>query len=184
MWYVIQTVTGREEELITLIRTIINRELFEECFVIKAEWMKRLGGQWQIQVRPLFPGYIFIETERPEEVFYKLKGVPKFSKILGNDRFEFTPVNEEEKKFLSLISSGQKHRLRQDEEKEQVQRIVKLTEVVTDEAGAVTSMNGILECFKEKIVRLNLHKRFAVVDMTLFHENRTLIFGIRLKQDR
>ena len=184
MWYVIQTVTGREEELITFIRTIIDRELFEECFVIKAEWMKRLGGQWQIQVRPLFPGYIFIETEQPEAVFLKLKSVPRFSKVLGNGKFEFTPVNEEERKFLSLISREKKNSVGQEHEKEQAQRIVRLTEVATDEAGAIVSMNGALEYFKDRIVRMNLHKRFAVIELTLFHKKRTLIFGIRLKHDR
>lgn len=184
MWYVIQTMAGKEEELITFIRTIINRELFAECFVIKAEWMKRLGGRWQTQVRPLFSGYIFIDTEQPEEIFLKLKSIPRFSKMLGNEKFEFTPVNDEEKKFLAMISSEQNRTTGQEDEKEQAQRIVKLTEIVTDEFGAVASMNGILECFKENIVRINLHKRFAVVDMTLFHKKRTLIFGIKLKQDR
>ena len=69
MWYVIQTVTGKEEELMLFIRNILCRERYESCFVIYAQWMKRLGGEWQIQVRPLFPGYVFIDTEEPERLY-------------------------------------------------------------------------------------------------------------------
>ena len=107
MWYVIQTVTGKEEELITFIRTILSRELYTDCFVIKTEWMKRLGGEWQVQVRPLFPGYVFIDTKMPEILFFELKSVPRFSKLLGNGKNEFIAVNESEKRFLEILTGAQ-----------------------------------------------------------------------------
>ena len=40
MWYVIQTITGKEEELMLFMRTIILcREHFDNSFVIYAEWI-------------------------------------------------------------------------------------------------------------------------------------------------
>ena len=78
MWYVIQTITGKEEELMLFMRTILCREHFDNSFVIYAEWMKRLGGEWQIQVRPLFPGYVFIETKEPDRLYMELKAVRDF----------------------------------------------------------------------------------------------------------
>lgn len=176
MWYVIQTVTGQEEELISLIRTILKKELLKDCFVIRAEWMKRLGGRWQTQVRTLFPGYIFIDTARPDEVFFELRNVPKYSKVLGAGTFEFTPVNEDEQRFLSKL-------LEHDKWNGSSVRIVKLSDFVTDDAGSVVSVDGTLQYFRENIVRINLHKRYAVIEITLFHKKRTLIFGIKLKQD-
>lgn len=106
MWYVIQTVTGKEEELIDMMNTILERDLYRDCFIIRAEWMKRLGGQWQTQVRPLFPGYVFVDSEQPEELFFSLKRVPRFSRIIGNGRFVFTPVEESEKTFLETLMWG------------------------------------------------------------------------------
>ena len=100
MWYVIQTITGKEEELMLFMRTILCREHFDNSFVIYAEWMKRLGGEWQIQVRPLFPGYVFIETKEPDRLYMELKAVPKFSRLLGTGKDEFVPVSEEEEQFL------------------------------------------------------------------------------------
>ncbi len=43
MWYVIQTITGKEEELMLFMRTILCREHFDNSFVIYAEWMKKAG---------------------------------------------------------------------------------------------------------------------------------------------
>ena len=37
MWYVIQTRTGEEDELITMIKQIVPKEYYEECFYIKRE---------------------------------------------------------------------------------------------------------------------------------------------------
>lgn len=173
MWYVIQTITGKEEELIIMIKTVLDKELYTDCFAIKAEWMKRLSGEWRVQVRPLFPGYIFIESERPEDVFQKLKNIPKFSRILGNEKFEFVPVNKCEHDFLELISGGG----------EKEDRIVRLTEVVTGNTGKILSLNGVLQFLKKNIIEINYHKRYALVKTELFNKSQTLIFGIRLRHD-
>lgn len=174
MWYVIQTVTGREEELIIFIRIILKKELYTECFVIKAEWMKRLGGEWQIQVRPLFPGYVFIETERPDEVFLELKNVPRFSRILGSERNIFVPVKKEEEQFLKRII---------DDSGKLDQAVVRLTAIETGENGEIISMEGALSCFEKGRIKVNRHKRYAVVKTRMLGEARTLIFGVMIKRD-
>ena len=155
MWYVIQTITGKEEELMLFMRTILCREHFDNSFVIYAEWMKRLGGEWQIQVRPLFPGYVFIETKEPDRLYMELKAVPKFSRLLGTGKDEFVPVSE---------------------------AVVKLTVVETEADGGIISMDGALSCFNRNDVTVNLHKRYAVVKTRLLGEERSLVFGIQLKR--
>lgn len=174
MWYVIQTVTGKEDELMLFIRTILCREHFEDCFVIRTEWLKRLRGEWQLQVRPLFPGYVFIETEAPERIYMELKKVPKFSKLLGSGRDEFVPVRKEEEKFLRMIT-GDTGNLDKT--------VVKLTVVETEENGGIVSMKGALSCFRNDDIRVNLHKRYAVVKTQMLGRERTLIFGIQLIKD-
>lgn len=180
MWYVIQTVTGKEEELMLFIRTLLSREHFENCFMIRAEWLKRLGGEWQLQIRPLFPGYVFIETDEPERIYMELKGVPKFSRLLGNGKDEFVPVSEEEKQFLRMIiNNGETADSTVNIEK----AVVKLTVVETETDGGIISMEGALSCFNRDDVTVNLHKRYAVVKTRLLGEERSLVFGIRLKKD-
>lgn len=185
MWYVIQTMTGKEEELITLIRTILKEDLYTNCFVMKAEWMKRLGGEWNTQIRTLFPGYVFIDTEQPDEVFLELKQIPRFSKMLGTGKFEFTSVKKEEQEFLELISEipiQTTNELMSDYNTANY-RIVRLTDVIRDENGTIVTLNGTLQYFKKDIVKINFHKRFAVVKTDLFSLKQTLVFGIRLGKD-
>lgn len=180
MWYVIQTVTGKEEELMLFMRTILCREHFRDCFVIYSEWMKRLGGGWQLQVRPLFPGYVFIETEEPDRLYMELKSVPKFSRLLGNGKDEFVPVNENEERFLRMIINNGKT---VGNTANLERTVVKLTVVETETDGGIISMDGALSCFNRDDVAVNLHKRYAVVKTRLLGEERTLVFGIRLKKD-
>lgn len=178
MWYVIQTVTGKEEELMLFIRTLLSREHFENCFMIRAEWLKRLGGEWQLQIRPLFPGYVFIETDEPERIYMGLKAVPKFSRLLGNSRDEFIPVKAEEEKFLRMITGAV------DSGWDFGDAVVRLTSVETDDDGEVVSMKGALMYFEKEIVRMNLHKRYAVVQTRMLGEERSLVFGVRLGRER
>lgn len=177
MWYVIQTVTGKEEELMLFIRTLLSREHFENCFMIRAEWLKRLGGEWQLQIRPLFPGYVFIETDEPERIYMELKAVPNFSRLLGNSRDEFIPVKAEEEKFLRMITGAVGSGWDFGD------AVVRLTSVETDDDGKVVSMNGALMYFEKEIVRMNLHKRYAVVQTQMLGEERSLVFGVRLGKD-
>lgn len=175
MWYVIQTVTGKEEELMLFIRTLLSREHFENCFMIRAEWLKRLGGEWQLQVRPLFPGYVFIETEEPERIYMELKGVPRFSRLLGSGKDDFIPVKEAEEKFLRAIM---------DCREDYSNAVVRLAVVKTDIDGNVVSIGGALKCFEREHIKVNLHKRYAMVKTLMLGEERTLIFGIRLEKDK
>lgn len=174
MWYVIQTIAGKEEDLMVFIRALLGRENYEACFTVHAEWMKRLGGEWQIQIKPLFPGYVFIETQEPERIFMELKTVPGFSRLLGTGKDEFVPVRKGEEAFL--------RRLIQTEDLDHA--VVGLTTVKTDEAGAVVSMEGALSFFEKEIETVNLHKRYAVVKTKMLGEERSLLFGIRLSRDR
>lgn len=178
MWYVIQTVTGKEEELMLFIRTLLSREHFENCFMIRAEWLKRLGGEWQLQIRPLFPGYIFIETDEPERIYMELKGVPRYSRLLGSGKDEFIPVKEEEEKFLRMMTGTM------DGGQKLGEAVVRLTAVETDAEGKIISVDGALASFEKDAVKVNLHKRYASVKTQMLGEDRTLVFGIRLNKDK
>ena len=179
MWYVIQTVTGKEEELTDMMNTILERDLYRDCFIIRAEWMKRLGGQWQTQVRPLFPGYVFVDSEQPEELFFSLKRVPRFSRIIGNGRFEFTPVEESEKTFLETLMWGDVSGGESDENSYLVRRSL----IDTTEDGKIFGIHGALRLFEDQIERISLHKRYAVVRVRFLQREQTVLLGIRLGKD-
>ena len=172
MWYVIQTETGKEEELIAGMHRmdrLKKKDSIGECFMIRAEWLKRLGGKWRLQVRPLFPGYVFAETDRPEELYLRLKEIPKFSRLLGSGSFEFTALEPDEEDFLKRICH--------EDENQQRRWLVRLSAVETV-SGAIRRIEGPLKTFEKQIERINFHKRYAVVRVKMCHREQTVLFGL------
>lgn len=169
MWYVIQTVTGKEEELIIFIKTVLKKELYGDCFIIKTEWLKRLGGEWLSQVQPLFPGYVFIETDRPKEVFMKLKGIPRFSRMLGNDDFEFVAVRDEEKSFLQQLLCEEKD-------------LITPVGLSVTKNGTLQKIDNKYEFIRGNIIKLNLHKRYLIIEVKICGVVKTVKLGIRMME--
>ena len=54
-------------------------------------------------IRDRFPAYVFLDLTNADEVFYELKRIPEFSKLLGDNLGEFIPLEEEERKFFELL---------------------------------------------------------------------------------
>ncbi len=73
MWYVIQTTTGSEETLVCLIKEMISEEFYKECFYIKRECARKEGDRWHIHLGTMFPGYLFVDTDKPKEMYMELK---------------------------------------------------------------------------------------------------------------
>ena len=176
MWYVIQTMTGKEEDLRLRLNSLPGRDRFYDCFIIRAEWLKRLGGKWETQVRSLFPGYVFVETMQPEELFLKLKETPGYARLLGNGRYEFTAVEEGEEDFLKTIC-----RMEQEEDASPdpgKRWLVRLSSVQPGDTGDGWRIRGPLKAFEKQIERINLHKRYAVVRVTMGRREQTVLYGL------
>ena len=71
MWYVIQTIGGKEEETADMIRKMVSSNYMEECFIPKRERMKKFHGSWNKVEEILFHGYVFVVSEKPEKLYQK-----------------------------------------------------------------------------------------------------------------
>lgn len=183
MWYVIQTIAGNEEKLASRIDMMLAKSLYKECFVIRSERLKRLGEEWRIQALPLFPGYVFIETGKPENIFLELRGIPKALRLLGSGRSVFTAVEDGEQRFLEMIcEAGPQDRgtnQKQGDGLDDKRRVVRLSEVKTDPEGKIEMLRGPLGLFEKQIERINFHKRYAVVRVRLCGREQTVLFGLK-----
>ena len=201
MWYVIQTIAGNEEKLASRINIMLSKSLYTECFVIRSERPKRLGEEWRIQALPLFPGYVFIETGKPEDIFLELRGIPKAVRLLGSGRSVFTAVEDGEQRFLEMICEAgtqgreenekqarqkrenQKNQKQGDQKREDgpadKRRVVRLSEVKTDQEGKIEMLRGPLGLFEKQIERINFHKRYAVARVRLCGREQTVLFGLK-----
>lgn len=169
LWYAVQTYTGREEELVNMIRRMLPEECYGECFVPCFEQLRRWHQQNQVRVLRLFPSYIFLSTDDINVLFQRLKKIPAMSKIVAADEFEFTPLYEDEAGFLMGIMDAE--------------RVVRLTYVETDGRGHVSRMTGPLEKCRDHIRKYQFHRRYAMVGLTVAGQEKTARLGIILSGD-
>lgn len=99
MWYVLQTMTGREEALVEMVRKTVPSSLYEDCFIAYYERVWRKQQQSIVHIERLFPGYMLIITDKPDEVFLELKHIPAMVKLLSDGDFGFVPLRREEQMF-------------------------------------------------------------------------------------
>ena len=168
-WYVIQTYTGGEEKLVEMIRQIVPRQYYGDCFVVYSEQLCHRQQENQIHVLRLFPGYIFISSEEIEGLFSYLRKVPAMTKIIASDDFAFTPLYKGEAEFLLNIMDKE--------------HIVRLSYVATDGRDHVTYLSGPLEKCREQILSYRFRKRYAVVRLQLEGQEKEVKLGTILNDD-
>lgn len=170
MWYVIQTVTGREKELVEAVDRVLEGRGYSRCFVLQQECSWRIDGGYRIHTEPLFPSYVFVETETPEVFFYALKQVPKMTKLLGSDGM-FWMVQEKERELLEQLIGNDKD------------YVVRRSRVQVNSDGEIVSAQGALRGFVGSIVKKRLRRRFVVIEVPFMGERRRIRLGIRLDED-
>lgn len=169
MWYVIQTVTGQEELAVELIKKQISHEKYDECFVMKREWLKKNGNLYERQCQVMFPGYIFVIMKSSKDFYYALKDVPKLTVLLHNDEGYFLTISKAEENFLRSIQD-KKH-------------IVTLSKVSLDEKKQIVNADGIVGKYRDKIIRQRISKRYVWIEHELIGKRRKILFGIQLEGD-
>lgn len=169
MWYVLQTMTGDEEELVHMIRRLLPSRCYTDCFVPYYERVWRKQQKSYVHVERLFPGYVFILTDTPDDVFMELKRVPAMSKLLADGNFNFLSLEAEEEEFFCRML-GETH-------------IVRLSYVETNGKGKVYRVSGPLEEYLTQVVRYQFKKRYAIIRLKLLGEEKTTALGIILNED-
>ena len=165
-WYVLKTVPGREQRAADLVKRAVTLGLWEECRVLRKIKVFRSGGALHFPEDVLFPGYVFVRTDCPEALEKELRrsgDFPQFPSI--------TPVEPADLTFLKNVCGR---------ELEQPMGVTRLT---LDGDNRIVRADGILNRYLNRIIKLNLHKRFALAQVELFGRSQSVLFGICLEQD-
>lgn len=164
MWYVVQVRTGTEENIRTQCLRKISSEILERCFILYYEEKKHIRGEWTVQKKVLFPGYVFVVTEDMEKLHESLKSVIGLTRMIGTGR-EIVPISEEERQFL-LDFGG---------EKQMVPVSVGIIE------NAVTKIrSGPLKGKEGLIRKIDRHKRKAWLEMEMFGRKQEIQVGLEI----
>lgn len=157
MWYVVQTLSGREGRVCDLMERLVDSELLEECFVLRYETVKKIRGEWRTCTAVLFPGYVIVVTNHVEQLEQALRKVPQFTRILGNDRM-FMPLERDEMAWLSAFT-------------ERKRRVIGMSSGVI-EGDEIVILEGPLMNRTGWIRKIDRRKRVAYLEMRMF--GRTL----------
>lgn len=171
MWYIIQTITGKEQQLIEIINKKIPKQYYEKTFYINRECARKIDGHYQLCQELMFPGYIFVITKTPGDFFVELKNIPYFSKMLHDEEFNCYTVTESEQHFLeSLIGNDPDH-------------TVRMSIAQIDSDGKIISATNPLGQYLDKIVRQRLRKRYACIEEKMLGGTKRMMFGFWLEED-
>ena len=171
MWYVIPTKIGCEDSLCEWVKAYLDPCTYTRCFVARYEEVRRKEGVAYIHIQKMFPGYLFLETEHPEEVLEQLDKNSKVSALIsvGSDgKRELLPIQRGEERFLqNVLEDG----------------VLKVSCIGKDRDGRIDHFIGPLEKYKDRIVKLNLHNRRAIVKIPMLREEKEVKFCLWLDKD-
>ena len=167
MYYVIQVQSRHEEEIIEMIKKMVSNDLIIDIFSPSVEQKRKYKGDWRKITVKCFPGYVFVKTENPNELFKELYPVPAFTKLLGigktGERI-FIPLTPQETYTLEALA-GKNHD-------------IELSEVVLEEGKIVEVLSGPLQGKVGQIVKLNAHKRLCTISIDMAGRKCEVTLGI------
>ena len=164
--------TGKEEEMKTIIESKLHRDLYEDCFYIRRERIWCLEGQKICHVETMFPGYLFVTTKDPEALYWELKHIPGLTKLLRAEEDVFLAVSSEEQEFLENLIDGDK------------EKIVRLSDVELDDEKKILSAEGPLKHYVGNIVKKKIRLCYVMIEKELFGQKRKILIGIRTREER
>jgi len=140
-WYVIHTYSGFENQVKASIQERLKNAGLEhyvsQILIPTEEVIEIKKGKKKISPRKFFPGYVIIEMEMTDEVWYVIKSTPKVTGFLGGLKNP-TPLKDEEVERLLQQIEGRaaKARPKVEFEKGEVVRVVQ---------GPFTNFTGVID---------------------------------------
>jgi transcriptional antiterminator NusG len=148
-WYVIQVMTGNEQIICRDLTEILDKSLYEHCFVPMSERQHRKDGKFISLREPLFPGYLFIISDFIDDISIALWKISKFKRILRTGS-SFVPMEPEEVNAFSALVD------------EAFNITMSKGFIIGD---AITVTEGPLKGYEGSIKKIDRHKRMAFVEL-------------------
>ena len=164
MWCVIRVNTGKEEEVIVFMKSIMDIDKLGKPFIPKVVRKKRALGEWKDRFMPFVPGYVFFETDDPDALFFALKKIPKRTSLLRIDE-DILSVSKQEETFIRAFFG--------EDDVVGISRGHKEGDGVVIDAGPLVGKEGIIS-------KVDPHKRKAVVATEMFGRKMELTLGVEI----
>jgi transcriptional antiterminator NusG len=98
-WYVVHTYSGHEQKamqsLLERAKAMGKEDLFDEVLIPEETVVEMVKGSKRTSKRKYFPGYILVRMELTDETWHIVRGTPKITGFVGDDKHP-APISEEE----------------------------------------------------------------------------------------
>ncbi len=164
MWYVMQVRTGSEENIQLQCQRNISSNIMRDCFIPYYEEKRNIQGEWKIQRKILFPGYVFLDSMELTQLYMDLKQVSGLTKLLKTGD-EVIPLTEEEVGFLQSFGGEE--------------QVVAMSEGIIENSNVVVT-SGPLIGKEGYIKKIDRHKRKAFLEMEMFGRVQKIQVGLEI----
>ncbi|MBO6193579.1 MAG: antiterminator LoaP [Clostridiales bacterium] len=168
MWCVIQVLTGKEEKIRHACEKYIDSDILDETFIPFRKCRRKRNGVWKDEKTVLFPGYVFLITEHPDELYDQLRRVEGMTKLLRADRTILELTKNEEELLINL--GGANH-------------IVEMSYGYI-EGQKVTITEGPLKGLEGEIRKIDRHKRSCIVEIDMFGQKTRMTVGLEIVEKK
>ncbi|MEW6219598.1 MAG: transcription termination/antitermination protein NusG [Thermodesulfobacteriota bacterium] len=146
-WYIVHTYSGFEEKvraaLLDTIKKSGKEEQFGEILVPTEQVVEMVRGSRRTSARKFFPGYIVVNMELNDETWHLVRGTPKVTGFVGDDR---NPEPLPEKDALKILG-----RMKEGESKPKPKVIFEIGDSVRVVDGPFSNFEGVVdEVFQDK----------------------------------
>lgn len=168
MWCVIHVKDGGEEHIEDFVTGLLPENIRVRCFHLIRSRRKKYEGQWQTVYEDLFPGYVFIDTDQPENVYKELKKAPKPKLLFSDDEYVAT-LEKRESDLMGQLADRDGR--------------IGISKIRINADGKIFYLSGPLSGMGDKVKRVNLHKRIAEIEAEVMGRKRILYLGIEIEAD-
>lgn len=154
----------RRKHPLSVSAVIISSNVLERCFIPYYQQKKRFQGEWHIQERILFPGYVFLIAQNLECLVNGLKKVIGLTKLIGIGD-QIVPLVQEEVELLMRIGTDK--------------QLVEMSSGII-ENDRVRILSGPLMGMEGNIRRIDRHKRIAYLEIEMFGRTVEMKVGLEI----
>lgn len=167
MWCAVHVGEGEEARTEAFVAGLLPESRKVRCFHLTRNRRKKYGGQWRTIGEKLLPGYVFIITDRPEEICRELEKASRL-RLLFSQEDSISALEAREADFMEKIvnESGE----------------IGVSKVKIGEDGSVAFLSGPLAQVEELVKKVDLHKRIAEVEADFMGKKQVLYLGIEIEK--
>ena len=125
---------------------------------------KKIQGKWKIEKKLLFPGYVFVITEKIEQLQDSLRTVIGSTRLIGTGN-EIVALSEREVAFLMQFGGEE--------------QVVRMSEGIIEHSQVVIQ-SGPLQGMEAYIKKIDRHKRKAWLELELFGRVQQVEVGLEI----